>query len=380
MSITQDSITPTSTHWGNYRIQVADGRIAAVHPYEVDAHPSPIAQSLLDTLDENARVAQPMIRAGYLEHGLESDRSGRGAEPFVPVSWDQALDIVTSELTRVKERFGNEAIYAGSYGWASAGRFHHTQSQLHRFLNMFGGYTYSVNSYSFGAGEVIMPHILGDLYDLLAEMPSWQAVADHAQLMVLFGGAGLKNTQLGSGGVGPHTALDDMRRTKMAGVEFVNISPIRDDLTHELDAEWISPLPNSDTALMLGLAHTLLAEDLYDKAFLQTYAVGLDRFAAYLQGIDDGQPKDADWAAAITAIPADVIRGLARRMAQSRTMISISWSLQRAEHGEQTFWMGTTCWPRCSDKSVYRAVASVLATAARIIWDRRVRFRSNGPH
>jgi len=37
---------------------------------------------------------------------------------------------------------------AAPYGWASAGRFHHSQSQLHRFLNQLGGYTYSVQSYS----------------------------------------------------------------------------------------------------------------------------------------------------------------------------------------------------------------------------------------
>ncbi len=55
-------------------------------------------------------------------------------------------------------------------------------------------------------------------------------------------------------------------------------------------------------------------------------------------GETDGQPKDADWAAAITGVPADTIRALARRMAANRTMISASWSLQRADHGEQPFW------------------------------------------
>ena len=55
-------------------------------------------------------------------------------------------------------------------------------------------------------------------------------------------------------------------------------------------------------------------------------------------GESDGQPKDADWAAAITGVPADTIRALARRMAATRTMISASWSLQRADHGEQPYW------------------------------------------
>jgi biotin/methionine sulfoxide reductase len=341
MSTSNDTLTPTSTHWGNYRIEVDNGRIKAVHPYKEDKNPSPIGQSLLDALDERSRISQPMIRAGYLERGSDSDRSGRGAEPFVAVSWEQALDLVANELSRVKQNYGNEAIFAGSYGWASAGRFHHTQSQLRRFLNMFGGFTYSVNSYSLGAGQVILPHILGDLWELLDEIPSWQEVAEHTQLVVLFGGAALKNAQISSGGLGPHTAQDDMLAAKKAGVQFVNVSPIRDDLEHFLEAEWISLLPNTDTAIMLALAHTLVVEDLHDKEFLRNYCTGFDRFLAYLLGDSDGQPKDAQWAEQISKVPAGVIRDLARRMARQRTMISVSWSLQRAEHGEQPYWMAT---------------------------------------
>src|SRR5436853_6148972 len=55
-------------------------------------------------------------------------------------------------------------------------------------------------------------------------------------------------------------------------------------------------------------------------------------------GDTDGQPKDADWAAAITGVAAATIRALARRMAATRSMISASWSLQRADHGEQVYW------------------------------------------
>src|SRR5690606_5285569 len=38
-------------------------------------------------------------------------------------------------------------------------------------------------------------------------------------------------------------------------------------------------------------------------------------------------------------VPAETIVALARRMASNRTMISASWSLQRADHGEQPFWL-----------------------------------------
>jgi biotin/methionine sulfoxide reductase len=92
---------------------------------------------------------------------------------------------------------------------------------------------------------------------------------------------------------------------------------------------------------MLALAHVLLTEGLHDRAFLDRYTVGFDRFADYLTGETDGIAKTPDWAAAICALAADDIRVLARRMAKGRTMISVAWALTRQDHGEQPFWLGT---------------------------------------
>jgi len=337
----ETTLTPTATHWGNYLVESDGVTIKAIHPYEVDKSPTPIGQSLGDVLDENCRVAQPMIRAGYLAQGIDSDRSGRGREPFVAVEWERAWDLAAEALARVKREFGNEAIYAGSYGWGSAGTLHHPKSQLYRFMNLFEGFTTSVNSYSCAAGEVIIPHVMGNMWTIWAETPSWQEIAEHTELVVLFGGAALKNSQIGSGGVGPHTAEQDMIAAKNAGVEFVSISPIRDDLATTVGSEWISLIPHTDTAVLLALAHTLVVEDLYDKAFIQKYCVGFEKFLPYLLGEQDGQAKDADWAGQLSQIPAETIRNLARRMAQKRTMLAISWSIQRAEYGEQPFWMAT---------------------------------------
>jgi len=97
-------------------------------------------------------------------------------------------------------------------------------------------------------------------------------------------------------------------------------------------------VPATDVALMLGLAHTLVAEGLHDKGFLSRYCSGYDTFEGYLLGQADGVPKDASWAGAVCGIEPDVIRRLARRMASARTLITVTWSLQRAQHGEQPVW------------------------------------------
>ncbi len=279
-----------------------------------------------------------MVRKSWLERGPGAATHKRGADPFVAVSWDEAERLVAQELDRVRRDHGNQAIYGGSYGWSSAGRFHHAQSQIHRFLNSIGGYTRSVNSYSVAAAEVILAHVMGDINELAYLATPWRSIIEHSQLVVAFGGLPIKNGQVGQGGVGAHNQRRLMTEAASAGIQFVNVSPIRSDVLDELDAEWLPARPSTDTALMLALAHSLVDSDLVDRDFVDRCTVGFDRFADYLLGRTDSTPKSAEWAASICGIDAETIRELAHRMAHERTMISISWSLSRQDHGEQTYW------------------------------------------
>lgn len=336
----EPKLTPTAAHWGTYYAEVENGRIRALHNYDRDPSPAAIGPGIVDAVDDRVRVRRPMVRKSFLEKGIAANRENRGVEPFVAVSWEKALDLVANQIDRVRKDFGNGAIFAGSYGWGSAGRFHHAQSQIHRFMNAAGGYVRHQNSYSHAAAEVIIKHVTGDFRgQVLDTATQWPDIASDCELLVLFGGLPHKNSQVTSGGVGRHTLHEELKRCHDTGVEFVNISPINDDVAAMFQPQWIAIRPNTDAAFMLALAHTLVSEDLHDKAFLAKYTVGFDHFRPYLMGETDGQIKDATWAEPITGIPAEDIRYLARRMARSRTMISTAWGLQRGEHGEQPVWL-----------------------------------------
>jgi len=328
-----------SSHWGAFDAEVRDGRLVGVRPFAHDTNPSPIIRSLPDMVHGESRVMQPMIRKGWLDHGPGGARERRGADPFVPVSWEKAVELVAAELERVRAAHGNEAIFGGSYGWSSAGRFHHAKTQLQRFLVRFGGFTGQLHNYSYAAGLALLPHLVGTTDAVAGPVTDWTTIESHCRLMVCFGGLPLKNTQVDSGGAGQHSAPEWIARCRRAGVRFVNISPIRDDAPDGAEAEWIAPRPNTDTALMLGMAHVLYAEGLHDAAFLERWCTGFDRFLTYLTGAADGQAKTPEWAADICGVPAETIRRLARDMATNRTMISMAWSLQRGDHGEQPYWM-----------------------------------------
>src|SRR3569623_1763242 len=160
-SLDAEGFTPHTSHWGVFSARMREGALE-VRPYAGDPDPNEVIQNFPSALRHRARIAQPMIRRGWLERGPGPD-ARRGRDDYVPVSWAQALDLLGAELLRVRDGFGPEAIFGGSYGWASAGRFHHAQSRLHRFLNTAtGGYIRSVNSYSSGASTVLVPHIIGD--------------------------------------------------------------------------------------------------------------------------------------------------------------------------------------------------------------------------
>jgi biotin/methionine sulfoxide reductase len=326
------------SHWGAFNAIVENGRLVGVEPTERDANPSPILRGMPDALYHGSRVTRPAIRKSWLAKGFKAGGKDRGAEPFVEVPWDEALDIVASELKRVKAAYGNEAIFAGSYGWSSAGRFHHAKTQLQRFMGGFGGFTNQKHSYSLAAGLAILPHILGD-HQTLRSPSSWAGIEQNTKLFLAFGGCGTKNAQVEPGGSGEHTAGPWMQRLADAGVEFISITPVRDDTPALSNVTWLPIRPNTDVAMMLALAHTIVSEGLHAKDFLAQYTVGFSRFERYLLGQDDGTPKSAEWAADITGIDADYTRSLARRMASTRTMIATSYSLQRGDHGEQTFWM-----------------------------------------
>ncbi len=329
----------TATQWGVYDVIVEEGQIVEVKGIAEDPYPSDIGKSLLDGVQHDARIRRPAVRRGWLER---RDRKLRGEDAFIDLPWDEALDLAAGELARVVAEHGNTSIFAGSYGWASAGRFHHAQSQLHRFINLIGGSTRAMNSYSTAAAQVILPHVVAPWPQIELEQTTWQELAARGELIVAFGGLPLRNTQVAYGGITEHQSEAGLREAVAGQVEIVNVSPTHEDVPEWLQADWLACRPGTDVALMLGLAHVLETENLLDRQFLETHCVGYTRVRAYLLGETDGEPKTPRWASQICDVPAEAIVQLARRIAGKRTFLTAAWSLQRAHHGEQPYWMIVT--------------------------------------
>ncbi len=92
----------TGSHWGLYDAEVEDGVLVGIQPFANDPQPTPMVNALPSAVYHESRITQPMVRKGFLAQGVESDRTGRGVEPFVPVSWDEALDLIAASCNGSK--------------------------------------------------------------------------------------------------------------------------------------------------------------------------------------------------------------------------------------------------------------------------------------
>jgi biotin/methionine sulfoxide reductase len=328
---------PSLAHWGAFTALVEDGRVIGCEPFARDPAPSNMIEAIPAMVHSSLRIARPAIREGWRK-GTERT----GTDRFQEISWDEALRLVAEEIARVREELGDRAIMGGSYGWSSAGRVHHARSLLRRFLFLGGGCVDQAGNYSFGAAQFLLPRVIGTFQPVCGQVTDWSSTVKHCKLILAFGGLALKNAQVTSGGAGAHHLEPWLIRARDAGIEFVSISPLKSDAPAFIDAKWVPIRPNTDTALMLAMMHTLLVEERYDAQFVARYCTGFETFRRYLLGLDDGVAKNTEWAAAITGVPAEPIAELARRAARAPTMITCAWSLQRAHHGEQPYWAAIT--------------------------------------
>ncbi len=329
------SILRSASHWGAFRVTVDAGRLVGVAPFEHDPHPTPLIEAWPEMLTHALRVDAPMVRRGWLDG---DGGAGRGQDAFVRVGWDRVLDLVAGELGRVRTAYGHQAVFGGSYGWSSAGRLHHARSLVHRFLGLGGGFTGQVTNYSYGAALAFLPRILGSPAGIGAALTSWHGIVTECDVLLAFGGIAAKNWEVQSGGFGMHLHPARMAELARDRPRVINVSPLASDLPDGFPAEWLPIRPCTDAALVMALTQSVIAAGRFDRDLVERYAVGFERYAAYLRGDTDGIAKTPEWAAAITGIPATQIEELAQSLPGKRVMLTAAWSLQRARHGEQIYW------------------------------------------
>ncbi|MEL7290791.1 MAG: trimethylamine-N-oxide reductase TorA [Pseudomonadota bacterium] len=330
----------SGSHWGAFRAHIYAGKVQEIKPLELDKNPTEMLNGIKGIIYSPSRVRYPMVRLDWLKkHKYSADT--RGNNRFIRVTWDEALDLFYRELERVQKEYGPWALHAGQTGWNQTGSFNNCTAHMQRAVGMHGNFITKVGDYSTGAGQTILPYVLGST-EVYAQGTSWSEILNNSDNIVLWANDPVKNLQVGWN-CETHESFDYLAQLKekvaKGEINVLSVDPVKNKTQRYLENDHLYINPQTDVAFMLAVAHVLYTEDLYDKQFIDTYCLGFKEFIQYVMGeTKDKVVKTPEWAAEICGVKADKIREFARMLVNGRTQILMGWCIQRQEHGEQPYW------------------------------------------
>lgn len=246
------------------------------------------------------RIKTPLRRVG---------RKGEGR--FAPISWDQALDEISTRFGQITAEYGSEAILPYSYGG--------TVGQIgfyigHRFFHRLGASRLertictapSVEGLRMTMGIGLATDIEQLRHARLILVWGLNAVASHIHLMPF------------------------IREARAKGARLVVIDTYRNATARQ--ADWFIPVrPGTDAALALGMARVIIEEDLMDAGFIDRYTLGFEHLREACQAYTPEHVQR------ISGVPAEDVLALAREYGKSEAaFIRLGLGLSRHSNGAMT--------------------------------------------
>ncbi len=217
----------------------------------------------------------------------------RGQGRWQRVTWDQALDEVSEELSSLKDRYGAETL-AFTHGTK---RTYHWDCR--RFFNLFG----SPNTC--GVNTICMCPSYATEYATYGGMVMNSEVLD-AQCIVLWGCNASQSSPIG--------LYPQLVKARKNGAKLIVIDPRRIKEAEKADL-WLQIRPGTDLALMLGWIRLITADNLYDHEFVSRWTVGFEELKTVVE------PYTPEKVSEITSVPADLIIKSAKMYATVRPAV-----------------------------------------------------------
>jgi anaerobic selenocysteine-containing dehydrogenase len=297
-------------------ITVEDGRATRIkgdpaHPVTRGFLCAKVAK-YLDRVYSPDRVLYPTRRLGpkgpsHASQGSRTTAAGTGN--WQRITWDEALDEITSRFKHITAEFGSEAILPYSYG-GTLGLLNGA-SMDRRFFHRLGASQLARNICS-AAGEAGLKSVIG--IKLGTEPEQFR----RSRYIICWA------ANIHGNNVHLWPFIEEARRQ---GAKLVVIDPYRTRTAS--CADWYLPInPGTDTALALGMMHVIIGEKLFDQDYVERYTLGFDQLRAKV--LDYTPERVAQW----TGIAAPDIVRLAREYVTVRpAVIRVNDGVQRSENG-----------------------------------------------
>lgn len=330
----------TTTNGGPLFVYVRDGRIVRTTPIDFDDNDAPSwtirargktfsprrqatlaphALSMKSIAYSEKRLLTPMKRVDFDPNGARNPQN-RGISGYVPIGWDEALDIVAGEIKRMKRQHGPGAItlyHSSHHQWGNIGYY---LSALARFGNLIGFTRVHLNPDSWEGWYWGAVHHYGNSMRIGAAA-AYGTVEDclkECEMIVFWSG----DPEAVPGAYGGSEGTQRRTWAREQGIEFVHIAPNLTATAQLFGGKWLPVRPGTDPALALAIMHVWAVEGLYDKDYVAKRTTGFDEWRAYLLGESDGVPKTPEWQEAETGVPAHDVRALARAWGRKRTYLA----------------------------------------------------------
>ena len=311
-------------------VHVKDNMITRI---ETDQRPDSVADPQLRACIRGRAYRGRQNRDDRLLYPME--RTGkRGEGKFRRIPWEKALDRMASEISRVREQYGNQALFV-PYGTGSYNQTNGRQTAV-RLMNLLGGSLGYYNSYSWACISKATPYVFGT--NITGnQRQDWL----HSKYIIMWS---WNPAEMRDGTNSDYF----IKKARENGARVICIDPRMTMSTVALADEWIPIRPGTDTALMSAMAHTIITRDLHDREFIASHCVGFDQtqmpegceneesYRDYILGTRDGTPKTPAWAEPVTGIPAKTIERIAIEYATTKpAMLYQGYGMQRRAYGEQ---------------------------------------------
>jgi len=337
----EEKVFTNMTNGGPISVYVRNGKVVRVRPLQVkeeDYKPwvieaggmkfsppkalrvAPPVHAERNRLNSENRILYPLKRVDFDPAG-ERNLQNRGKSGYERISWDEALDIISKEIKRVTETYGDAALSgmtSSHHNWGIVG---YKMGPFARFMNMLHYTPILDNPDSWEGWHWGATHTYG-FYWRLGMPEQFDLLEDTLQNseMIVFWSNDPDTTR------GTYSGQESaIWRVwlKERGIKAIFIDPFYNYTTAAMDGTWMPIRPGSDTALAMAIAYVWITEGTYDKAYVADRTIGFDEFKDYILGVGDKEyPKTPEWAAEESGIPVRKIVSLAREWASKRTCLS----------------------------------------------------------